>query len=75
LGAHATFQNPRTTPSGEVMFTPKYSTVEGEGVVVQGCNIILLVTEGRMQNFRTLRQPLLGEFGWGSFLFFPRPPR
>ena len=26
-----------------------------------GRNLILLVTEGRMQNFRTLGQPLLGE--------------
>ena len=30
-----------------------------------GCNLILLVTEGCMQNFKTLAQPLLGEFGWG----------
>ena len=28
-----------------------------------GCNLILLVTDGRMQNFKTLAQSLLGEFG------------
>ena len=27
-----------------------------------GCNLILLVTDGRMQNFKTLAQSLLGEF-------------
>ena len=28
----------------------------------------LVVTEGCMQNFKTLAQPLLGEFGWGFLL-------
>ena len=27
----------------------------------EGCNLILLVTKGRMQNFINLVQPLLGE--------------
>ena len=58
-------QNPRTTPSGtKVEFTPKYIIVGGEGGVpdfLLRCNLILWVTEGRMQNFITLGQPLLGE--------------
>ena len=40
--------------------------VRGGQKFVEGCNLILLVTEGHMQNFKTLVQPLLGEFGWGS---------
>ena len=32
---------------------------------------ILLVTDGRMQNFKTLEQSLLGEFRWGSFFLLP----
>jgi hypothetical protein len=36
----------------------------------QSYYLILLVTEGRMQNFKTLAQPLLGEFGWGFLLLF-----
>jgi hypothetical protein len=35
-----------------------------------GCNPILLVTAGRMQNFKNLAQPLLGEFGGGFLLLF-----
>ena len=37
----------------------------GIRIIFKGCNPIILVTEGRMQNFKTLAQPLLGEFGWG----------
>ena len=39
-------------------------------IIVEGCYLILLVTEGRMQNFPILAQSLLGEFGWGLLLFF-----
>ena len=38
-------------------------------------NLILLVTDGRMRNFKTLAQSLLGEFRWGSFFFFFLLPR
>ena len=38
----------------------------GNQNLAYGRNLILLVTEGRMQNFITLGQPLLGEFEWGS---------
>ena len=38
------------------------------GQIFFGCNLILLVTYGRMQNFKTLAQFLLGKFRWGLFL-------
>jgi hypothetical protein len=34
-----------------------------------GSNLIILVTDGHIQNFKTLAQYLLGEFRWGSFFF------
>ena len=46
------------------MFTPQYIVVGDEVVfvvVVVVSNFILLVTQARMQDFRTLGQPHLGE--------------
>ena len=37
------------------------------GIFFLGCNLILLVTDGRMQNFKTLARSLLGEFSWGRW--------
>ena len=35
--------------------------------------VLFSLTEGPIQNFKTLAQPLLGEFGWGFlFLLLPR---
>ena len=63
--AHATFHNPKTTPSGrKVEFAPKYIIVgvkEGYQKFVRGAILLFLVIEGRMQNFRFLGQPILGE--------------
>jgi hypothetical protein len=50
---------------GENKVHPKY--IMGEGGCQNycyGCNPILLVTEGGIQNFKTLAQPILGEFGY-----------
>ena len=49
---------------GYVKFTPKYIIMGGEGGyqnIFFGCNLISLVTEGRMQSFRTLVQEISGE--------------
>ena len=65
LGQHAKVQNHMIIPSGrKLKFTPKYIVVGGEGgyqKLFKVCNLILLVSEGRMQNFITLEKNLLGE--------------
>ena len=49
------------TSCGYVKFTPKNIIVGWVRFVFKGCNLILLVTEGCMHNFRTLGKRLLGE--------------
>ena len=64
LGPHARFQNLRTTSTGRTAECPQICHSEGRRGVSEFkkmCILILLVTKGRMQNFRTLGQALLGE--------------
>ena len=45
---------------GYVNFTPKFIIVGAERLsIFLCCNLVLLVTEGGMQNFRTLEQSIL----------------
>ena len=67
---HATFQTPRTTPSGrKVKLTVKHILKGGYQNLFKGWNLILLVTEGRIQNVITLGQSCLWEIRWGLLLF------
>ena len=63
-GVFAKFLIPRTTPSGSSPPNILQCLVKG------GINNILLGTEGRMQKFKTLAQPLFRNFVGGSFFFF-----
>ena len=63
-GGHQKFQNRSFTPSRLLMkFTPKYSTVRGEGGVLEfflSSRLILSVIQEVMQNFKIVALLLLG---------------
>ena len=63
-GGHEKFQNHSFTPSRLfIKFTPKYSTMRGEGGVLDfflSSRLILLVIQEVMQNFKIVALLLLG---------------
>ena len=52
-----------STLRGKVRFTPKYIIVGGRNLFKVACNLILLVTEDPIQNFKIVAYLLLGYFG------------